>query len=762
MKNYFEHETKVKIQEHLLAKSPDWQWLIQHIEENFDLSDIKNWIDYENKSRDLFNILDYFIRISNITDKEFLFSSNVLRDIYTISQFVNSTRNTNDTLNNIKSIYGKVLFLFEYILKIENKDNNTDYIADNRIYRTKNFWELINFDNLILHFDDIQNLMSQIDIDGFAAPKQCILDNLNKVYFPKNPEFIKKYENNFVNANAFEHQLIKYSDPLSWQEEYLLDMLKVRFSGKEIIPLSEFYGRKNPDFTLWTEDIITKLKNYFSDEFPAQFVLETIDYVMHNNRPSDTVIQKHFELMSQSIEENTDDIDIHCSSFKIISRLFKDKFLDDIKNKEFYKNFIKSIQEKESPEVIENLKNNYIPISKKQSNILFNIYKNSYKEIDNIVDLNNLSCYLKNENNIKFITLEYLKKVWDKFNFIISQKPDISTAILFCNFMDFLIEMKSKNLEINKHLIEANMVELQKLWQHKYFIKIKNSLHSYSEKAEISNDDIEAYNNTVLKNPYYLVLNCMSVHKEKICKSLELTAQYPLRMLCTNVLIEKVFPKIHNVEKLSQNHDIDKILLEIIKETKNQKGYRLINCLEDKYFLWDLHYQWESNVHFNIGIFNKTKELYNEIKQTSPVELLPFGRLTIGHIAQLFPVLEIKIRELGSLGGIFPFKENDFMKYKDPSSILICILTDIYNEIKDLLPVNDLFFVYNVMYNSNSLNVRNEFIHGRKYFEKNNLDFVFKLTLICIKIIQKRIDAIMKNEHKMVGPERLELSHQRR
>lgn len=130
--------------------------------------------------------------------------------------------------------------------------------------------------------------------------------------------------------------------------------------------------------------------------------------------------------------------------------------------------------------------------------------------------------------------------------------------------------------------------------------------------------------------------------------------------------------------------------------------------------------------------------------KSSQIKLIPFDKLTIAHISQLFPLLEIKIRELAELVGIFPFKNRPFMKYKDPSSILIVLLKNVYNNFKDFEPVNDIFFVYNVMYNSNSLNIRNEFIHGRKYINEPKLNIALKLTLMSIYIIEKRIEKIKK------------------
>ena len=48
------------------------------------------------------------------------------------------------------------------------------------------------------------------------------------------------------------------------------------------------------------------------------------------------------------------------------------------------------------------------------------------------------------------------------------------------------------------------------------------------------------------------------------------------------------------------------------------------------------------------------------------------------------------------------------------------------------------------MYNSNSLNIRNECIHGRKYISDNSMQFAFKVTLLAISIIMQRIELITK------------------
>lgn len=113
-------------------------------------------------------------------------------------------------------------------------------------------------------------------------------------------------------------------------------------------------------------------------------------------------------------------------------------------------------------------------------------------------------------------------------------------------------------------------------------------------------------------------------------------------------------------------------------------------------------------------------------------------------ITQLFPGLELKSREFAALFGIFPFKKRleEFMQHNDPSSLLREILVRIYEEQGGFEKVPDLLFVYNMMYNSNSLNVRNECIHGRGYLSGGSLQFALTVTLCSRYMIAFKINTI--------------------
>ena len=60
----------------------------------------------------------------------------------------------------------------------------------------------------------------------------------------------------------------------------------------------------------------------------------------------------------------------------------------------------------------------------------------------------------------------------------------------------------------------------------------------------------------------------------------------------------------------------------------------------------------------------------------------------------------------------------------------------------------DLLFVYHFMYNGNSLNIRNECIHGRNYSQGGQLRYAFKVTLLSLyMILFRRVEKVVMSIH---------------
>ena len=57
--------------------------------------------------------------------------------------------------------------------------------------------------------------------------------------------------------------------------------------------------------------------------------------------------------------------------------------------------------------------------------------------------------------------------------------------------------------------------------------------------------------------------------------------------------------------------------------------------------------------------------------------------------------------------------------------------------------VYDLLFVYCLMYNKNSMNIRNDCVHGRGFNTGEELEFAFKAVLLCIYMIEYRMNLVL-------------------
>ena len=60
--NYLEHKTQVKYVDGLLAHSQEWQWLIDEIQERFEIKEITSWEQNIAESVCIRNVFGYFVK----------------------------------------------------------------------------------------------------------------------------------------------------------------------------------------------------------------------------------------------------------------------------------------------------------------------------------------------------------------------------------------------------------------------------------------------------------------------------------------------------------------------------------------------------------------------------------------------------------------------------------------------------------------------------------------------------------------------------
>ena len=313
--------------------------------------------------------------------------------------------------------------------------------------------------------------------------------------------------------------------------------------------------------------------------------------------------------------------------------------------------------------------------------------------------------------------------------------------------MVFLINVNQKNKAIDKRLIFKEMIRIQEKWENDVYGKMCENMQCFSHEETIPQKQIEEASNLFLTNPILLANNCVACSEGKMVQIMEEVSENPIGSLFTRTSIEPQFP-IEGDRVQFERHDIDKIHLDIFRDLLDKKGYRLQNIMQPEDFVDKMHSSIAFSTQIAMAMFVKVKELYEIVKSDSEIPLIDYtDNLSLAMVTQLFPLLEIKIRKLAKLFGIFPYKKSaeEFMQCNDPSSLLREMLESLYGILKGFENVPDLLFVYHTMYNSNSLNIRNQCVHGRSYINKSQLPFAFRTTLFAIYMICFRIKTIEAN-----------------
>ena len=746
-KNYLYHEIHVKFVDGILSQSQNWQWFIEYIEDNYNLSDISSYIEYQNRSNSLIRILSNFINILEICDINFQFRTMLLQEIYEISKYYVGATEREKCAKKISSEFSKILFLSVWLTKLQNSGNNSKYIIDNRFMNQRNFHQTLNMQEFDYDKEEIILYLEKIQLTDFERIKQNIEDNLNRVVYGLSENFFEMYGDRLLSENCFNFQSFDRKTNLTWQEDTLLDMLQISIKNGEIIPIYSNGDSIVPNYKDWTPDLLKQLKNYFNNQI-SDFVLESVDFLLNRKDPNIETIETHCSLFLELISKGEDNVILTSSTYEILTILFNEKVMDRIEKTEVIKEFYKKLHSITSINLLMRLRSSF-PLNRNQIQSIKDYIENQYKTILNINDIPTLTQYLENIDIARHINQFYYDKTKDRFLKLIKDVNDILVANLFYQGMLFLISVNQTNQIVDKRIVKQDMINLQEYWQkNKYQEQIKN-LREFKYTTQIPTEELEKYNKSIMENPVIVANRTILAKVDDLILVLEKTSKHPLIHMVSRITLNNIFP-IKDTGINLYRHETDNILKKQVEKIIKQYGYKFMNVLDVDIYVSAIHERYKNNVYSVMALFNKEKELYALLEEIIGVKLIPFDeQISLGHLTQLFPLLEIEIRQLGKLFGIVPFKENvdEFMKFKDPSSILRELIEDVYEELDGFESAPDLLFVYHFMYNSNSLNIRNECIHGRDYFEADMLKFAFKVTMLALYMIRYRINSILANSN---------------
>ena len=747
--NYLEHDIRVRYIDGLLARAQDWQWFVECIEESYNLSDIKTWNEYWSRNKEIRDVYAYFVKIAEICDKEWTVKTKVLEEVITVSKYYLGIIHTEQCITLLNSNIGRLLFLSVWLTKLENKDNQTNYLVDMRFFTQRNLWEILSVDSMELICEKIEAYFLRLNkIEGIDIPQNCVLDNINKVHYTVREGFINKYRKNFLSVDVFSYQFIDNGDNITtWQENYLLQMLNVSVDNRLLLPMMSMGDVASPDSPLWTQEVIENMKDFFDDP-STDFVLESVAYIEHKLEPSSDVKLQHCRLLTDFMNTSEDKYKtIRCSSYKILSYMFEDKLFHKIAREPDYIRLVQTVQNISDPQIIKHLQEDKFPLSKDQKEILNGYYDTLARQINTINDIHTFLRYIKNPDVPKRMDTDSFIKSCEFFYKVIetADRP-MMIPDLFYNYMVFLMEINSVAIEVDKRIVRAEMLNVQKVWQEDYYSKQVNNLHRFTYETTIEKKDIENYNVALLLNPLRIAQKCM-LSNEEMCEVMENASEHAILYMFTAMHLSPIYPIKGNAINY-ERHDVDIMLKKTVENIRRENAYKFLNLLDTDVYVAAIHERYRDTALTTATMFNEEEKVYCLLQQAADYKLIPYEKdITLAHLTQLFPLMEVKIRELASLVGIVPFKERleDFMRFKDSSSVLRELLQEVYKELGSFENVPDLLFVYHYMYNGNSLNIRNECMHGRDYLSGSRLTFAFRLTLLAIYMILYRINVIKAN-----------------
>lgn len=748
--NYFEHDQKVKYIDGILAKSQEWDWLIEYIENNFDTEfSIKEFSDFHAIYSEISDIFRYFNSINEYVDSELIINEHWLTSIYDLSLYYVGKKSYDEL--NLDNDFLRIFELLIYLAKLNNESNEQKYIIFSDILEYRNLYKLIDVTNFIREESEIINRLQSISINT-ENEISIFKSNVDKC-FCDCTAVLKDKHSDIMFADCFSFKGIRNYKCATWQEKYLLDMLKTSYENDKLEPSIRYTnGDCFPNFKSWTSEIIDIMKKDFNNE-DADFILESISYFLYKNIPSKKVLLNHANLLFDYYEHiNKSDEEYKnysCSSLEILISIFNDKNVPF--DKEVVALYNKAINQINDIQKIVEIDSKY-PISDKKLKIKIKEYID--KKLSNIDKIDNYIKFVDfiNDKDIIFKSdNDVFQKVSDLFETIISDCEGVKGAAIFVGYLEYLLKIKNNRSVVGAE-VSKEINYIRHLWSEEYFKKSIDSMQTVKGSVSIDNKSIRCNNKNIVVNPHIIAHNAIILNEDSVVSDIQTISKTPFLTLVTNIEINEDFPCVTKLI-IDDRHEIDVLYKNWIENIQKKYSYKFLNDFNIDEILPQIYKHIKSNINMYFCLFSDDRKLYNKVvKENEEYLFLKYSKTpTLAHLTQLFPVLESKIREIGEWFGITPIREDlkHFRKLKEPTNILKRIISIIYDETQSLEQAADFIFIFFCMFAENGLSIRNNCIHGVAYNKnQNEINLAFKITLFCLNLIEYRLDVIKNNISK--------------
>lgn len=752
---------------HIARRSSDWQWLINYVEKEYQYVDCDDWNDYLQIFRNSFpEPIKIFVMIMTDIDGRDIhlnFKRKDIQQMWDIARFINNDITWEDTSKKVNIDSLKVILLTLYITKLINKTNKTNFDIYWNILINTNLFQVYDLTLVEENKAVIINYLNTISLKNISTLKGVLFANINQIEKKYNNDLLHNIKGKKVSMDTFKFKSMPASNNLSWQENTIINLLEIKFVESKFLPKINFLS-KYPDIGIWNKKIIKLLKNYFGENNEiANFVIETGNYLRNRkdnkskknielNRkyiPSDKVINIHLQLIVNAIKGKEENRYLfETTSIYFLGCLFKDRATGTINQNLNYKYIIQWSKFQTDIFYEKRLQKMGFPISSNNQLWIKESCKRNLANLGNVTTLIDFCRYLNQKDLIKVLTEKQLERIKKMFwTFLNSDDtPVTGLSDLFIDYAKFLNNCFD-NKKLDKSLLNSEIIRIQQLWQSNVYSQSINGMVEKKVETTIPHQVINNFRKQVDIDPIAASHQLLPLDEFNMFKQLDSNSQNPIFSMVTRTWIENIFPQ-RVTDKGLKRHKVEQCFIEYINKLKRKYHGLLLNSLKTEGDVLRLFSYYDIALS-SAFLFDK-KKMYNQVKNTCEYDLDPYNeKTTLGLVTQLFPILEMKIRQVATYCNISPFKNNSFddvgVKYKDPSSLLMQIISMIYDDNHNLVSAQGFIFVYLTMYDSNFKNFRNALIHGRNFLKGADLDLAFRCTLFSIAIMNCYLDRVNKN-----------------
>lgn len=744
---YYEHSARVRFAEGLMGQTDDWQWFVELTEECFEgpieISSVREFLGVFSSVHDPYVYLASIV--DSVGDIKPVFSASWLTKVYKCVLLRSGLLQPED-FGEHAGFYG-LLGVASYATCLLNKLSTTRSLFDIRPVFHSNLHQF--FDLAVLHDDwvKLSELVDNVELSGIDDVAMTLQGNFEGVDVPIDDNRVKELMDEFFDANFLHFKPVRGELFQTWQEALLCDAFRTSFRNNGIEPAMRFGGGiESPEVSSWTEEMLVRAKDVFKDE-RAVCVLEVIELAKWGKSLSKNSQELLVDLSVKRAECCLDEggplYGLQCTAFDVLERLIAEKMLDKEVAARYYRSMARLLGEATDCHAIQFIAKHLLPLTKEQRDLLKarneNYFRNGLARVGTARDL---SALYKNPLSAKYCSQEDAERSFDLL-FAVTTEVDIATAELFYNAMIFFIDVLG-NPGVDNVWAKKTIIALRHAWQDKYYNQVVSQMQCISQGFSVPTKHIEALNAEFLEAPQRLAYSLMLSSDDGISKVLEDMSEHVLVYMVSKTTVSEYYPDHVHVSFKDDARSIDKMIADEVMRVYDERSYRFLNKLGEQDVLDGFFARFAQSIQLVCNMID-IAPIYDLIVAGVPghYELLPNpgAKPTLGHLTQLFPLLENLIRDIGERFAIVPFQvdKDSFGKLREVSGVL----ADLVGKVRDLTGTiqgcNEFMFVHFVMYSSNGFNVRNDCIHGRRYQGSLDVLLAFRLTVICTYMMAKKL-----------------------